>query len=238
MKDFETTSPTAYTDQIGQYVNTINDAKASDPDKLSAWATLSGMLSSGAIYKAGNVADLQAALNATQTSGYARSLMQLQNQFHSANVSNADNDRAKGVFGPQPLLDTLNSYSAADQQKLFVLMGLNQSYSDLSNMKADYQQVADIYASTGVLTKATRQMAGNTSSALQSAGAAAAFLPAADQPAAIALKTMQSVSDRVAAELKGATADGIVSLFKLASSQPDTAGGSVIASANVETSVA
>lgn len=244
MKAFETTSPTAYTDRVNQYAGTINDAKASDQDRLNAWTTLSGMLSSGTIYKAGNVADLQTALDATQTSGYAQSLMQLQNQFHAANVSNADADRAKGVYGPQPLLDTLNSYSQADQQKIFVLMGLNQSYSDLDSMKADYQQVADIYASTGVLTKGTRQIAANPPSAASSADpaiaapsqvATPASQPAAtstsatDQGVAVALKTMQSISDQMAAARKGATDGGILSLFKGASSQADGAGGSASA---------
>lgn len=182
MKAFETTSPTAYTDQIGQYASTINDAKASDADRLNAWTSLSGMLTSGTVYKAGNVADLQTALNATQTSAYAKGLMQLQNEFHTANVINADSARSQGNYGPQPLLDTLNSYSASDQQKIFVLMGLNQSYSDLDSMKSSYQQVADTYASNGQLTK----LAQPTPAAL---GASAATTASASDMALTLLQT-------------------------------------------------
>ncbi|MEI9891490.1 MAG: hypothetical protein WDN45_14100 [Caulobacteraceae bacterium] len=189
MKAFQTTAPTAYTDQISQLAATINDAKAADQDRLNAWTTLNGLLYSGTIYKAGNLADFQTALNAVQTSGHAKSLMQMQDQFHTANVINADAGRAKGVYGPQPLLDTLNSYSPADQQKLFILMGLNQSYSDLASMKSAYQQVADTYAASAAQAKTDDPSASSA--------------PAVDENTALALKTLQAVNDQIAAARKG-----------------------------------
>lgn len=158
MKAFQTTSPTAYTAQIQQYAATINDSKASDGDRFNAWTTLTGMLTSGTVYQAGNVADLQTALDATQTSGYAKGVMQLENQFHTTNVIDVDVARGKGQAAVQGMVDALNSYSDADQQKIFVLMGLNQQYSDVATLKADDQNIANIYASTGQLTKATMQL--------------------------------------------------------------------------------
>jgi hypothetical protein len=174
IKPFETTSPTAYSDQIGQYATTINDANASDQDRLDAWTSLTGMLTSGTIAKAGNVADLQTAVDATQVSGYAKSLLQLEDQFHSVNVRYADRDRNNGQAGAQGTVDALNSFSDSDQQKLFVLMGLNQTYSDVATMKADYQNVSDIYASTGQLTKATMQLSAKSTDGTSSAPSAAA----------------------------------------------------------------
>ena len=158
MKAFQTTSATAYTDQINQYASTINDAKASDQDRLNAWTALTGMLTSGTVYQAGNVADLQTAMDATQTSGYAKSLIQLENHFASVNTTAVSVAKAKGEAGAQGMVDALNSFSDADQQKIFVLMGLNQTYSDVATLKADDQNIADIYAKTGQLTKATMQL--------------------------------------------------------------------------------
>jgi hypothetical protein len=186
MAAFETTSPTAYTGQVNQYVDTINDAKASDQDRLDAWTALGRMLTSGTIYQAGNVADLQTALDAEQTSPYAQSLMQLQDQFNTTQVNNLAAARAKGGSGAQSLLDSINSYSAADQQKIFVLFGLNLNYSDLNTMKADYQQVADTYAVTGQLTKATMQLPASSVAAASASDATATASTALPTAASIA----------------------------------------------------
>jgi hypothetical protein len=224
MKAFETTSPTAYTDQIAQYADTINDAKASDQDRLNAWTTLSGLLTDGKVYKAGNLDDFQKALDATQTSGYAKSLLQMQDQFHARNVMAVDTAKARGQAGTQGMMDALDSYSDADQQKLFVLMGMNQTYSDLATMKADYQNISDIYAKTGQLTKATLQLpaaaGGQAKAAAVSPQAAAspaepdgAPASSADTGTAVALKTLQTISDQLAAAKKGDDDGSILSLF-------------------------
>ena len=144
MSAFATTAPTSYTDQVNQLSSVLaDDSKASDDDKLQAWQTLSGLLTSGSVYRAGNVTDLQNALDATESTSFAKSLIDVANRYQDKSLPQARANAGKPDFNPaQAQLDVFASFSAGDQKKLFVALGLGQTYTDLGAFKADYAKRA------------------------------------------------------------------------------------------------
>jgi hypothetical protein len=124
MQVFATTDPTQYTDQINASAAILADGStASDNDKLKAWIGLTQLLTSGSIYNAGNIADLQKAYSAANGT-YEKHVADVELQYNQIETKLAAPAEAAGqsVNGYQNQLTALNSFSDSDQQILLATM--------------------------------------------------------------------------------------------------------------------
>lgn len=124
MQAFATTEPTQYTDQINTSAAILADGStASDDDKLKAWIGLMQLTTSGAIYQAGNIADLQKAYTAANGT-YEKHVADVELQYNQIENRLAAPGEAAGqsVNGYQNQLSALNSFSDSDQKILLATM--------------------------------------------------------------------------------------------------------------------
>jgi hypothetical protein len=218
MQAFATTSPTPYTDQIGADAATLADSsKASDTDKAQAWVSLTKLLSTGAVYKAGNVSDLQAALDATETTAYAKHAEAVSDQMNAMEWRMATPSITAGTAtnAGQNQLTALNQFSPADQQILLATMsggGFGGSYASVGAWKAALQQQSAAYDAQGSTGSTQSTDAGGATAGSSPASTSAAAASTADIGTQIALKTLT----KIAQDIRDGSDAGVLSLFSAA----------------------